>query len=489
MTQPLTVNVEKQELLARANELEQLIPGLPSELQALQAPCNLAPIVAAAEQLVLSANNMRIYLAVGEKERANLAETLRNAADAYEDADEGAAQALRDGTSVSNRPVQHADQAVDRASLKDTRLAADPLPGEFQAVKQRAFDLEQPDQGAAFLAFADAWAAHRVALLQAVVRFRPFTEWSGPACSAVEANFDQQRSWLTGMAELCNQLVTQAHAVVDAHRWMRGAHIVFPDLNPAGGDYVLDYAEILRCEETWERIWDDPAQAAYKQSYIEFFQKAQEKSDELVAQYQQKANLPLAPINPPTPPAATAIQPPSDDNLPDGGGSLYPDGSAADAPAGVPSVPSIPSLPMGASPKTPAQPGPALAGSKDTKVPGLPKAGAPGLKPASVGLGGPAMPSAPLQDPHYTTASPGAAAKGPEGPGLAVPGRGAGGAMGGGGMGAAPLGAQGDRGAGKGKRLQQDDDAIYTENRAWTEGIIGRLPAAKSAADQKGQKP
>ena len=36
------------------------------------------------------------------------------------------------------------------------------------------------------------------------------------------------------MAELCNQLVTQAHAVVDAHRWMRGAHIVFPDLNPAG---------------------------------------------------------------------------------------------------------------------------------------------------------------------------------------------------------------------------------------------------------------
>lgn len=489
MTQPLAVNVEKQELLARAAELEQPIPGLPSELQALQAPCNLAPIVAAAEQLVLSANNMRIYLAAGAKERTDLAESLRNAAAAYEDADEGAAQALHNGTSVPNRPVQHAAQVVDRASLKDTRLAADPLPNEFQAVKQRAFDLEQPDQGAAFLAFADAWAAHRIALLQAVVRFRPFTEWSGTACAAVEANFDQQRSWLTGMAELCNQLVTQAHTVVDAHRWMRGAHIVFPDLNPAGGDYVLDYAEILRCEQTWERIWDDPSQAGYKQSYIEFFQKAQEKSDELIAQYQQKANLPLAPINPPTPPAATGIQPPSDDNLPDGGGPLYPDGSPGDAPVGVPSVPSIPSLPTGNTPKAPPPPSPAVAGIDNAKVAGLPKAGAPGLKPASIGLGGLGMPSTPLQDPHYATASPGAAAKGAEGPGFAAPGRSAAGAMGGGGMGAAPLGTQGDRGAGKGTRLQRDDDAIYTENRAWTEGIIGRLPAPKSATDQKGQKP
>lgn len=61
--------------------------------------------------------------------------------------------------------------------------------------------------------------------------------------------------------------------------------------------------------------------------------------------------------------------------------------------------------------------------------------------------------------------------------------------MGPGGMGAAPLGAQGDRGLGKGKRLQQDDDAIYTENRAWTEGIIGRLPVPKNGTDQKGQKP
>jgi hypothetical protein len=487
MTQPLTVNVEKQELLARANELEQLIPGLPSELQALQAPCNLAPIVAAAEQLVLSANNMRIYLAVGEKERAQLAESLRNAAAAYDDADESAAQALHNGTAVSTGSVKHADQVVDRASLKATRLAADPLPVEFQAVKQRAFDLEQPDQGAGFLAFADAWAAHRVALLQAVVRFRPFTEWSGTACSTVEANFDQQRTWLTGMAELCNQLVTQAHAVVDAHKWMRGAHIVFPDLNPAGGDYVLDYAEILRCEETWERIWDDPTQAAYKQSYIEFFQKAQEKSDELVAQYQQKANLPLAPINPATPPAAAPFAPPSSDDLPDSG-SLFPD-STPDGMPESPSLPEMPKLPSDENPKTPPVPNPGLPGVKDAKAPGLPKGGSPGIKAASVGLGGLGAPSTPLKDPYYGASSPGPAANGAAGPGLGTPGTGGRGAMGGGGMGAAPLGSQGNQSSGKAKRVSSEGDgAIYTESRAWTEGLIGRLPGPKNSADQKGQK-
>ena len=36
MTQPLTVNVEKDELLARAAELENPIPGLPAEIQTLR---------------------------------------------------------------------------------------------------------------------------------------------------------------------------------------------------------------------------------------------------------------------------------------------------------------------------------------------------------------------------------------------------------------------------------------------------------------------
>jgi hypothetical protein len=35
----------------------------------------------------------------------------------------------------------------------------------------------------------------------------------------------------------------------------------------------------------------------------------------------------------------------------------------------------------------------------------------------------------------------------------------------------------------KGKRAQQDQEALYTEERAWTEGVIGRR-RAKDAPDK-----
>lgn len=486
MTQPLTVNVEKQELLARAAELEEAIPGLPSEIQALQAPCAHPPIVAAGQQLMLSANNIRLYLSVGDRERGRLAESLRNAAKAYDDADEGAAQAIHNGTPVSIAPLKVADPVVDQAKLTDTPLAAAPSPVEFQTVKQRSWDLEQPDQGAAFLAFADGWEAYRVTLLRASARFRPFTEWSGTASSAVEANFDQQRSWLNAMAELCNQLVTQARTVVDAHLWVRHEHVKFTG---AFGEFFITYQDCVRNEEEWAMYSDNPDTPGFRQSFIDNWHQIQETSDEVISQYRQKANLPLAPINPPKPPEAYPIEPASDsDDIPDDGGAILPGSSSGDATAGLPSVPSMPSLPSAGTAQTPSVPNLPLAGGKDTKVPGLPKGGSPSLKAASVGLGGLGVPSTPLKDPYYATASPGPAAKGATGPGFGMPGASAGAAMGGGGMGAAPLGAQGDRGAGKAKRLQQDESAIYTENRAWTEGIIGRLAAAKNAADQKGPK-
>lgn len=39
--------------------------------------------------------------------------------------------------------------------------------------------------------------------------------------------------------------------------------------------------------------------------------------------------------------------------------------------------------------------------------------------------------------------------------------------------------------AGKGKRVQQDDDALFTENRPWAEAIIGRRPAADNAGGKR----
>src|ERR1700761_6606673 len=91
-TEPQTLTVEKEELLARAAEVEAPLPGPPTD--ALQAPSGLGAATLAIEQLALSANNMRDYLRAGEGARKRLADALRDAAKAYEDVDEGAAEAI-----------------------------------------------------------------------------------------------------------------------------------------------------------------------------------------------------------------------------------------------------------------------------------------------------------------------------------------------------------------------------------------------------------
>jgi hypothetical protein len=58
--------------------------------------------------------------------------------------------------------------------------------------------------------------------------------------------------------------------------------------------------------------------------------------------------------------------------------------------------------------------------------------------------------------------------------GLGQGGAGKSGGAGGGGMGM-PMGGHGQGGGGsKSKGAQQDDEALYTEDRAWTEAVIGQ---------------
>ncbi|WP_241010694.1 hypothetical protein [Mycobacterium camsae] len=62
----------------------------------------------------------------------------------------------------------------------------------------------------------------------------------------------------------------------------------------------------------------------------------------------------------------------------------------------------------------------------------------------------------------------------------------AGNAPGGVGTGLAPTGAPGasQGGANKGSRAQQDDEPLYTEDRPWTEGLIG-IPPTNAIPDRK----
>jgi len=470
-----TLNVEKEELLARAFELEAPIAGIPSDYP--HPPCALALVITAAEQLDWSANQMRRYLGVGERERQRLAESLRNAAKAYEEVDESAAQAINDETSlsVSAATIGLGDDDLDALSLDNTPAMTPIGDPEYADYKTRAWELEKGDQGAAFRDFAEAWEAHRQALLEATERFRPFDHWESDAAQAVEANFEQHRTWLYRMAELCTTVANQARNVVAAQRWAHEEHVWWD-----GGGTVtprqLKFRDLEEMDFTYSSNYSkDPNLRSW---YLKRFAELQQQSETVIDGFAGKASLPLSAVNPLKPPIAHRIDPPGEkdgtggDN--GGGGDKFPWDEGLPDPTGMPSVPSAgaPGMPDGST-LTDALPD-AMA-----QAPGVPTGS--GVKPASVGGGGAGVPSMPLL-PWHTAVDPESMSRpAPAGRPVGMPAM-PGGAMGGSGMGGmAPMGgapgAGTDQGAGKSKRANKDDKSLYTEDRPWTEGVIGVSPA------------
>ncbi|WAC92551.1 PPE domain-containing protein [Mycobacterium sp. Aquia_213] len=474
MTHPGTFSVEVTELLARATELEAPIPGVPTEIP--QPPCALAMVKNAAAQLVLSADNLRLFLMAGEQERKRLAESLRNAAKAYEGTDDHAKKAIETETSVVGVVMPGPRDAAgdfEPATLGATPLAAgDPEPGAFKDVLETAHELEQLDQGKSFNDFANAWEKYQQALLDARSRFRPFLQWHGEARAAVEENFNAQQNWLDQMAALCVQLAGQARQVVTAHGWARHEHVRWSQVrlgnerNSGIIAWLIPKSDVL--DYNWLTWFELNAYAPNNKEGPAFAARVmpelQKNSETALAGYQSRAALPIAPVSPPKPPSAYQINPSipiPDDNLPDPGNPLtnFPGGLTGFN--GMPPKPPVPKLDVAL---------PDMAGNKPPPLPA-------GVKPAS--FGGAGMPNMPLGSAIADApARPAGAA-----PGLGNLGRGVPGQSGGMGMGGAPVGGQGDKGAGKGKRVAGDDDALYTENRAWTEGVVG-LRAAKDVPEQ-----
>ncbi|MBW0014170.1 MAG: hypothetical protein JO059_13545, partial [Mycobacterium sp.] len=378
-----------------------------------------------------------------------------------------------------------------------------PPPPPFQypyyEVRQAAADIEAPDQGTAFRAFATEWNRYQLAFQQEDYRFRPFLRWEGEARAAVEGNFTSQKQWISGMVGLCVTLAKQAQMVADAHKKVK----------PLGG-YGNDDGthpsvyEVAQCDATYKRYSEDRYLQQYLPSVVEWYELLQKRSETAISTYIGSAGVPLAALNPNAPYTAYVINPPpTPDPTPDKGdgdgeGTTPVDpvvpGPVPETPgdpaANVPTTPTTPTMPttpmmpatgMGATPSTPSMPATpdaqAMVNAAMNKA-GLPKGGpGAGVKPASVGGGGGAgMPTMPLQPATGGDAAPRPAGAGPgvatEGLGKGLPG--AGGT--GGGMGGMPLGGQGAKGEGKGKRVASEDDALYTEERAWTEGVIGNRP-------------
>jgi hypothetical protein len=499
MTQ--TLNVEYDELMARANEIEQPLPAPPTVNP--NAPCTLSFVNDAATQLALSADSVRLYLKACEREWKTLAQSLRNAAKAYENVDEEAAVAINNvssnasGAAVTPASVGGNDFMINCDPDEDWTPPRPPPPPPpfvypYYEVRQAVKDIEAPDQGTGCAAFTRDWDAYQRALQTTTVRFRPFTSWEGEARLLVEQNFELQRRWIYSMATLCSTLASQAKILVETHKWARAEH-------------PSPY-EISQCDY-WYKAYTQTQSPHLPEAHA-WYTNLQTKSEQVLSDYVRRASLPLTPVKGENPPTSTVIKPPPKkpadgedggndpnipnipnipdipnipnkpnnptDGLPSGGGD-FPD------PTGMPGTglgsidtPEIPSMPdnsgLAAALKD-------LKGSPD----GLPKTA--GVKPASFGGGGAGMPSTPLQsmplqpslDPEAAS-RPAAAAPGSGALGRGIPG--AGGAMGGGGMPLMAPGAQGkgQQGNSKGKRAQEDDEALYTEERPWSEGIIGLRP-------------
>lgn len=450
MTQPQTVSVDQQEILSRADEVEAPMSVPPTDVPV--APSGLTTAINATEQIKLNADNIRSFLESGARERARLAASLRNAAKAYGEVDEESAAALdSDGGEVSE--VAAGGVGGDTgAGLQDTeqvQVAGDEGYNDIEAV---ALKLEQGDQGASLSRMADGWIKLGFAMQGDVKRFRIFKDWEGDAAAACEESLDQQRQWIVYMAANATALGQQAQYMAELQSWARRAH-------PTAAAIRLVRESV----------------AEGNKSSIETYAQYQKTSEQVLTDYNSKATEQVKAINPKTPPKAIKIDPPPPAQTP---GLIPTQVMQAAAMAGgsgqgmqVPQIPQTGGagggMPGGVSGELASARAAASNLAKDL-----------GVKPMSVGGGGggggmPAMPLAPSTGAGIGPGDVRPAGAGEIGglAGGAAAGRGA---AGGGGMGA-PMGGQGQGGGGsKSKGSQQDDEALYTEDRAWTEAVIGQ---------------
>lgn len=474
MTQPL--NVEYDELIARAEELEEPPPAVPTDNPA--GPCALSFVGDAAEQLKMSADAMRLYLAAGEREWRRLAQSLRNAAKAYEEVDEAAEESLDTDSKISPVAV---DTVTDEEFVPPQvlQLATDvELP--YYEVRQAATDIEAPDQGTAFKDFAKEWDTFQRAWQTLANRFRPFTHWEGTSATLVEANFETHRKWIYQMAQSCIELGSQALGVNTAHKYALTEHPTSYEV------YATDRRwEIYTTEPYWI---NHPEQQYRLREEQAWYAVLQEKSEEALAEYVQRASLPLKAIYPDNPPTAFVIEAPPDPSETDPDDPDLGDGDLGDGDLGeddlldddllddyygtgttTDSAATTPTTPTTGVPPLPDEFNDALAGLSD------PSGAEPTLKPASLGGGGgggiPGVPSMPSVGAESSAPAAGAGA-GAGARDIAAAARGASGM--GGPMGGMPMGAgAGNQGNKEGKRGPTADESLYEEDRAWTEAVIG----------------
>ena len=504
------LQVIPEDLADKATQIRSLSWSTNAAQPTVVSPDALITSRVAIANLAVNTEAMWAYQEFGRLEGLRLAQALDNVSAAYADVDRISGEdigttmvgpgspAVQDGTRYPKSVDLPAPPHPPRMPIPKGKLVSDQML--FPPDAQRA--LEAGDEGVSLRAAAQLWRSNARSLAASAQQFETNSlQWEGEAADAAYAKFGAYREWIVGLAGSWQRLAGEAERIAEAHSAAKR------DNAPVALDF----------EKLQQEIAQNPASADNLRKTLQMA-ALQRQSEEIRNQYARDGwPRQIEPEEPPTPlvtgiPVTVADhrrarRPLPGAGRPDGPGAGA-DGNGASPIAGEPLLPAerpAISHASAAEPTTQGAPrgggqgggspaaGPQTGGSPGGGQPGtgppISPGGAPRKSPepsvrpaASAGAGsgtgrsggGGTMPGSPLQPavgaetvaPVITPAGPaaGAAAGGTTGGGI-------------GGMGGiAPMmhGAKGE-GTGDRKRNPQlsEDEELYTEDRPWTEAVVG----------------
>lgn len=522
------VRVDPDDLRAKAAQIEAISwSGNPAGVPAVPAD-GLETALTAVRNLNQNATTLAEYQEYGKKQGQRLAETLRLVADAYEIADQNAMDSINNSMPGQIPPPPAPVLPGSNTTPAPTPPLPNPTPKgivtePYLEVKVAQGSLMGGDQAASLQAAATAWSTNATMLATTAQNFElSSVNWEGEAADSAYRSFNDYRAFLIDLSGAWERMVGEAERVAKAHFDTLAEH------TPIAEEYAQLEAQLPAA------IANGGSAARVIQLKME---KLQNESEEIRHEYTRQAQP--QEVNAPEPPSNTGspkipVRRNGDPRKPAGqqdqqglGGGAGQQGGSGGGQQAAPSAPQdAPVSPMSAADQAPqggqgggqqgggqgGQQGGSQGGGQQgggQQGGGSPGGGMPGggkgdpklptdpsLRPAAAGGGGSGggagggggggMPSSPLQPAvgaETVAPTPFAA---PTAPAAAAGGAAGGGATGGGMGGMAPMhGAQGGGSTEKKRnpQLSQDED-LYTEDRPWTEAVIGNRVRRRGAPDE-----
>ncbi len=534
MTQP-ELSVELDELLNKAKQLEAIRFREPFPLDKPSTPCQVAEALDATQQIGDSHDSIVACLEDADKQLAELVDALREAAKDFEEYDEAAAEAFNDETTVPTTAEGTAKADTSPVTFDTTNYGGSWADSQTDVLVRARQIYETGDQGASMQTYAAALNKYAeylndLASLTASPFLVHFKEWEGSSADVANATLDAWVEPIKGLSADCATLAKHALNLRDAYQSiLTDTSIKYP-INVDGSEEIPRLKKAHKADESGQ-YWFHPrpptvewidrvckgdlsdcwavelelaaiaAPAAfitmgasyaiiaavedYKKQGPKIYKAAQKISDDAMANFREKAGFGTSTTFDQITPGWRDSNPGAGGSSGGGGGGGG-GGSDNTGGAGSPTMPTMPTLPSDVPSDVPTDtslPTDGVVGGVGAGSSKLPAGGLGGMRAASVGGGG-----VPLQPPVAAEGAGSAAGRG--GTNLGGAGAMAGGAaMGGrGGMGMAPMAGQGGKGEdSKAKRAQQDEEALYAEDRPWTEAVIGNR-RRKDGPDNKESK-